>query len=322
MERWVSDTAGRLEPGRKMSAAEKMARIPVKIEETGTPLRKPDWIRVRWPASPAVAQLKAILRENHLHTVCEEASCPNIGECFGKGTATFMIMGDVCTRRCPFCDVAHGRPAPLDAEEPENLARTIRAMGLKYVVITSVDRDDLRDGGAGHFVACIRAVRAHSPATRIEVLVPDFRGRLDVALDRIDEAPPDVFNHNLETVPRLYRQARPGADYRHSLLLLRRFKERHAGAPTKSGLMVGLGETLDEIREVMRDLRGHGCEMLTIGQYLQPTRHHLPVQRYVMPEEFSQLAQDGYAMGFTHVASGPLVRSSYHADRQAEHVLT
>jgi len=317
----VTESAGRLEPGKKMSAAEKMARIPVKIEQPAVALRKPDWIRVKWPATPAVARLKAILREQKLHTVCEEASCPNIGECFGKGTATFMIMGDVCTRRCPFCDVAHGRPAALDAQEPENLARTIGAMGLKYVVITSVDRDDLRDGGAGHFVACIRAVRTHSPQTRIEVLVPDFRGRMDVALALMEQAPPDVFNHNLETIPRLYRKARPGADYRHSLELLRRFKQRHPAAPTKSGLMVGLGETLDEIREVMRDLRAHDCDMLTIGQYLQPTRHHLAVERYVTPEEFAQLAQDGYAMGFTHVASGPLVRSSYHADQQAEHVL-
>ena len=317
----MTESAGRLEPGKKMSAAEKMARIPVKIEQPAVALRKPDWIRVKWPATPAVARLKAILREQKLHTVCEEASCPNIGECFGKGTATFMIMGDVCTRRCPFCDVAHGRPAALDAQEPENLARTIGAMGLKYVVITSVDRDDLRDGGAGHFVACIRAVRTHSPQTRIEVLVPAFRGRMDVALALMEQAPPDVFNHNLETIPRLYRKARPGADYRHSLELLRRFKQRHPAAPTKSGLMVGLGETLDEIREVMRDLRAHDCDMLTIGQYLQPTRHHLAVERYVTPEEFAQLAQDGYAMGFTHVASGPLVRSSYHADQQAEHVL-
>jgi lipoic acid synthetase len=300
-----------------MSAAEKMARIPVKVEPAAAPLRKPEWIRAHWPASPAVARLKEVLRANRLHTVCEEASCPNLGECFGKGTATFMIMGDVCTRRCPFCDVAHGRPAPLDAEEPENLARTIREMGLRYVVITSVDRDDLRDGGAGHFVACIRAVRAHSPQTRIEVLVPDFRGRMDVALALLDEAPPDVFNHNLETVPRLYLQARPGSDYRHSLELIRRFRQHHPQVPTKSGLMVGLGEALDEIREVMRDLRAHDCDMLTVGQYLQPTRHHLPVQRYVTPAEFAGLAQDGHAMGFTHVASGPLVRSSYHADQQA-----
>jgi lipoic acid synthetase len=311
----------RLEPGRKMSAAEKMARIPVKIEPTTAPLRKPDWIRVKWPATPAVARLKQILRENRLHTVCEEASCPNIGECFGKGTATFMIMGDVCTRRCPFCDVAHGRPAPLDPDEPANLARTIHAMGLRYVVITSVDRDDLRDGGAGHFVACIKAVHDASPQTRIEVLVPDFRGRMQVALDRLDEAPPDVFNHNLETIPRLYRKARPGADYAHSLELLRQFKRRHSSVPAKSGLMVGLGESLEEIIDVMRDLRGHDCEMLTIGQYLQPTRHHLPVERYVTPAEFEEMARVGYAMGFTHVASGPLVRSSYHADRQAEGVL-
>jgi lipoic acid synthetase len=318
----VSDRARRLEPGKKMSAAEKMARIPVRIEPTVAPLRKPDWIRAKWPASPAVTRLKQILRENRLHTVCEEASCPNLGECFGKGTATFMIMGDVCTRRCPFCDVAHGRPAPLDTDEPANLARTIAAMGLRYVVITSVDRDDLRDGGAGHFVACIRAVREQTPETRIEVLVPDFRGRMDTALALMDEAPPDVFNHNLETVPRLYLRARPGSDYRHSLELLRQFKARHPRVPTKSGLMVGLGETLDEIREVMRDLRAHDCDMLTVGQYLQPTRHHLPVERYVVPDEFQALERDGLAMGFSHVASGPLVRSSYHADKQAGHVLT
>jgi lipoic acid synthetase len=319
--RQTASGSARLEPGRKMSAAEKMARIPVKIEPTTSPLRKPDWIRVKWPATPAVARLKDILRENHLHTVCEEASCPNIGECFGKGTATFMIMGDVCTRRCPFCDVAHGRPAPLDQDEPANLARTIHAMGLRYVVITSVDRDDLRDGGAGHFVDCIKAVRSASPQTRIEILVPDFRGRMDVALDRLDEAPPDVLNHNLETVPRLYRAARPGADYAHSLELLRQFKHRHGSVPAKSGLMVGLGESLDEILDVMQDLRAHDCEMLTIGQYLQPTRHHLPVERYVTPAEFDDLARAGDAMGFTHVASGPLVRSSYHADRQAEGIL-
>ena len=308
----------RLEPGQKLSAAEKMARIPVKIEPTVTPLRKPAWIRVRSWATPEVARLKQILRANHLHTVCEEASCPNIGECFGKGTATFMIMGDVCTRRCTFCDVAHGRPAALDPQEPLNLARTIKAMGLRYVVVTSVDRDDLRDGGAGHFVACIRAIREQSPETKIEVLVPDFRGRMDVALALMHDAPPDVFNHNLETVPRLYREVRPGSDYQHSLTLLRRFKQAHAQLPTKSGVMLGLGETLEEIRAVMRDLRLHQVNMLTVGQYLQPSRFHHPVVRYVTPEEFRQLETYGYEIGFQHVASGALVRSSYHADRQAE----
>jgi len=307
----------RLEPGKKISAAEKMARIPIKIEKTVKPLRKPDWIRVKAPTSDAVAKIKKMLRDRSLYTVCEEASCPNLAECFSNGTATFMIMGDVCTRRCPFCDVGHGRPAPLDQHEPEHLAKTIRDMQLSYVVITSVDRDDLRDGGAEHFVRCISAVREQCPDTRIETLVPDFRGRMEVALKLMHECPPDVFNHNLETIPRLYRQARPGSDYAHSLMLIREFKAAHPSIPTKSGLMVGLGEELDEVREVMRDLRAHDCEMLTIGQYLQPTRHHLPVSRYVTPQEFKELEKDGYAMGFTHVASGPLVRSSYHADLQA-----
>jgi lipoic acid synthetase len=320
MEPQVSDTSGRLEPGRKMSAAEKMARIPVKIEETVAPLRKPDWIRVKWPATPAVAQLKSILRENHLHTVCEEASCPNIGECFGKGTAT-LIMGDVCTRRCPFCDVAHGRPAPLDAQEPENLARTIGAMRLKYVVITSVDRDDLRDGGAGHFVDRIRAVRAHS------------RTRASRCWCRTSA---DAWTSRSNASKRRRRMcsttiSRPcrACIARRGLARLRALAGVAAplqAAPRRRAdeirPMVGLGETLEEIRDVMRDLRAHDCDMLTIGQYLQPTRHHLPVECYVTPEEFALLAQDGYAMGFTHVASGPLVRSSYHADRQAEHVLT
>jgi lipoic acid synthetase len=256
-----------------------------------------------------------------LHTVCEEASCPNIGECFGKGTATFMIMGDMCTRRCPFCDVGHGRPLPLDAEEPVNLARTIAALRLRYVVITSVDRDDLRDGGAAHFVDCIRAVRELSPQTQIEVLVPDFRGRLDRALDVLCEAPPDVMNHNLETVPRLYRQARPGSDYAHSLRLLQAFKARFPALPTKSGLMVGLGETDDEILGTMRDMRAHDIDMLTIGQYLQPSAQHLPVLRYVHPDTFAHFEREAYAMGFRHAAVGALVRSSYHADKQAEDVL-
>ncbi|HEV2111321.1 MAG TPA: lipoyl synthase [Gammaproteobacteria bacterium] len=310
-----------LEPGKKLSAQEKMARIPVKIEPTVTPLRKPSWIRVQSWATPEVARLKKILRDNHLHTVCEEASCPNIGECFGKGTATFMIMGDVCTRRCTFCDVAHGRPGALDADEPLNLARTIKAMALKYVVVTSVDRDDLRDGGAGHFTACIRAIREHSPATRIEVLVPDFRGRMDVALALMNEAPPDVFNHNLETVPRLYREVRPGSDYAHSLQLLLRFKHAHPALPTKSGVMVGLGEELPEIFETMQHLRDHEVNMLTVGQYLQPSKFHHPVVRYVTPAEFKEIEARGYEMGFDHVASGALVRSSYHADKQAEEVL-
>jgi lipoic acid synthetase len=256
--------------------AAKTSRIPIKIETTVTPMRKPGWIRARSPAGPEVQRLKGVLRENRLHTVCEEASCPNLGECFAHGTATFMIMGDICTRRCPFCDVAHGRPDPLDTNEPRNLGRTIRAMGLRYVVITSVDRDDLRDGGAGHFVACIQAVRAASPEIRIEILVPDFRGRMDRALDIFRAAPPDVFNHNLETVPRLYKQARPGSDYQWSLDLLKRFKQEHPAVPSKSGLMLGLGESLDEVGQVMRDMRAHNVEMLTLGQYLQPSRHHLP----------------------------------------------
>jgi len=306
-----------LEPGKKLTAAEKMARIPVKIEATVTPLKKPSWIRVPAPTSPEVGRLKSILRTNRLHTVCEEASCPNLGECFGKGTATFMIMGDVCTRRCTFCDVAHGRPNPLDAEEPANLARTIEAMGLRYVVVTSVDRDDLKDGGAGHFVDCIRAIRAASPVTRIEVLVPDFRGRMDVALALLRAAPADVFNHNLETVPRRYAQVRPGSDYGHSLQLLKLFKAQHPTVITKSGIMVGLGEELDEVVQTMRDLRAHDVDMLTVGQYLQPTRHHHPVIRFWTPDEFKHLEKIGQQLGFQHVASGPLVRSSYHADQQA-----
>ena len=306
-----------LTPGKKLSAAEKMARIPVKIEATVTPLKKPAWIRVPAPTSPEVGRLKAVLRENRLHTVCEEASCPNLGECFGKGTATFMIMGDVCTRRCTFCDVAHGRPGTLDPDEPVNLARTIKAMALKYVVVTSVDRDDLKDGGAGHFVSCIREIRAQSPATRIEVLVPDFRGRMDVALALLREAPADVFNHNLETVPRLYQQVRPGSDYAHSMMLLKLFKAQHPDVITKSGIMLGLGEEFDEVVATMRDLRAHDVDMLTVGQYLQPTRHHHPVIRFWTPDEFKQLEVLGYELGFEHVASGPLVRSSYHADQQA-----
>jgi lipoic acid synthetase len=306
---------------RKQRGAAKTARIPVKIEPTLRPQRKPVWIRARSAADPAVARLKAVLRDNRLHTVCEEASCPNIGECFAGGTATFMIMGDICTRRCPFCDVAHGRPDPLDADEPQNLARTIKAMQLGYVVVTSVDRDDLRDGGAGHFTRCIEAIREHNPSTRIEVLVPDFRGRMDRALEILNRAPPDVFNHNLETVPGLYKKVRPGSDYAWSLNLLKRFKALHPDIPTKSGLMLGVGETIDEVEQVMRDLRAHNCDMLTLGQYLQPGKHHLPLVRYVHPDEFDRLGELGYELGFTHVASGPMVRSSYHADQQAKDVV-
>ena len=284
-------------------------------------LPKPDWIRVRASSSPRFNEIKQILREHKLHTVCEEASCPNIGECFSKGTATFMIMGDICTRRCPFCDVGHGRPLPLDAAAPINLARTSAALKLRYVVVTSVDRDDLRDGGAQHFVDCIGAVREHSPDTQIEVLVPDFRGRLDRALAILRAAPPDVMNHNLETVPRLYKQARPGSDYAHSLKLLRDFKALFPNLPTKSGLMVGLGETDDEILAVMRDMRAHHIDMLTIGQYLQPTQGHLPVLRYVHPDTFEMFGREANAMGFRHAAVGAMVRSSYHADQQAKEVL-
>jgi len=302
----------------KQKAQAKTARIPIKVEPAEV-LKKPDWIRVK-AGSPGTRfhEIKQILREHRLHTVCEEASCPNIGECFGGGTATFMIMGDKCTRRCPFCDVGHGRPDPLDPEEPVNLARTIAALKLKYVVITSVDRDDLRDGGAAHFVECIRQVRALSPATRIEILVPDFRGRDERALDILQAAPPDVMNHNLETVPRLYRQARPGSDYAFSLELLRKFKTRHPDVPTKSGLMVGLGETDDEILQALRDMRAHRIDMLTIGQYLAPSGHHLPVRRYVHPDTFAMYGREAQALGFTHAAVGALVRSSYHADRQAQ----
>ncbi len=304
-------------PNEKQKGAGKTARIPIKIVPAEK-LPKPDWIRVK-AGSPSTRfyEIKDILRANKLVTVCEEASCPNIGECFGKGTATFMIMGDKCTRRCPFCDVGHGRPDPLDANEPATLARTIAAMKLSYVVITSVDRDDLRDGGAGHFAECIRQVRAQSPHTRIEILTPDFRGRMERALEALKEAPPDVMNHNLETVPRLYREARPGADYAFSLSLLKRFKELHPDIPTKSGLMVGLGETDEEILQVMRDLREHGVTMLTIGQYLMPSGDHLPVRRYVHPDTFRMFEDEAYKMGFAHAAVGAMVRSSYHADLQA-----
>jgi len=309
--------AEQYDPTRKQKSADKTARIPIKIVPAEK-LKKPDWIRVKAATgSSRFYEIKDILRANNLVTVCEEASCPNIGECFGKGTATFMIMGDKCTRRCPFCDVGHGRPDPLDTKEPENLARTIAAMKLSYVVITSVDRDDLRDGGAGHFVDCITHIRELSPTTRIEVLVPDFRGRLDRALTILNAGPPDVMNHNLETVPRLYKQARPGSDYMHSLKLLAEFKKLHPEVPTKSGLMLGLGETDEEILQVMRDMREHGVDMLTIGQYLQPSEHHLPVLRYVHPDTFKMFEREAYAMGFSHAAVGAMVRSSYHADEQA-----
>ncbi len=301
-------------------AREKVARIPVKVVTDAPGLRKPDWIRVKAPSGAGFNRVKRLLREQSLHTVCEEASCPNIGECFSKGTATFMIMGELCTRRCPFCDVAHGRPDPLDPDEPHHLAEAITNLGLSYVVITSVDRDDLKDGGAAHFVACIAAVRGASPQTRIEVLVPDFRGRMDRALAIFADGPPDVFNHNIETVPRLYKAARPGSDYRWSLELLRRFKQDHPQVPTKSGIMVGLGETDSEVETVLQELRAHGVDMVTIGQYLQPSRHHLPVARYVPPARFDAWREYGDTLGFGHIASGPLVRSSYHADRQAEAV--
>ena len=303
----------------KQKAQAKTSRIPIKIVPAEQ-LRKPDWIRVRAALpSSRFYEIKQILREHKLHTVCEEASCPNIGECFGKGTATFMIMGDKCTRRCPFCDVGHGRPDLLDVDEPKNLARTIAALKLKYVVITSVDRDDLRDGGAGHFVECIRQIREMSPQTRIEVLVPDFRGRDDRALDILKAAPPDVMNHNLETAPRLYKQARPGSDYQFSLNLLKKFKAMHPDVPTKSGIMVGLGETDEEILQVMADMRAHDIDMITIGQYLAPSGHHLPVARYVHPDTFKMFEQKAIEMGFSHAAVGAMVRSSYHADKQAEH---
>lgn len=308
-----------LVPGAKQKAGDKIARNPVTFDPAAPALRKPSWIRVRIPTGNAVAALKAKLRENALVTVCEEASCPNIHECFAKGTATFMVLGEVCTRRCAFCDVAHGRPKPPDANEPAALARTVRDMGLRYVVITSVDRDDLLDGGAGHFAACIEAVRAASPAIRIEVLTPDFRGkgRMERALEALATAPPDVFNHNLETVRERYREVRPGADYDWSLRLLQAFKQRVPGVPTKSGIMLGLGETETQIEQALRDLRAHDVDMVTIGQYLQPSAHHHPVLRYWTPEEFAALERLGYALGFGHVASGPLVRSSYHADAMA-----
>ncbi|MGL4184798.1 MAG: lipoyl synthase [Thiotrichaceae bacterium] len=311
----------RKEAGHKERGADKVARIPIKVEPTTEFRRKPKWIKAQAPNSPEVKRLKQILRDNKLHTVCEEAACPNLGECFSHGTATFMIMGDICTRRCPFCDVSHGKPLPLDENEPENMAQTIAAMGLRYVVITSVDRDDLRDGGAAHFVSCIQRTRELNPQIHIEILTPDFRGRMDIALTILKSAPPDVFNHNLETVPRLYKQSRPGADYQYSLTLIKEFKQLFPHIPSKSGLMLGLGETNEEVIETLKDLRAHDCDMLTLGQYLQPSRHHLPVDRFVTPDEFAELAEIAKQLGFSQVASGPMVRSSYHADQQAAAVL-
>jgi lipoyl synthase len=296
----------------------KTNKIPIKIVPVeGKPERKPKWIKAKAPTDERVLNLKKIIRENKLHTVCEEASCPNLGECFSHGTATFMIMGDICTRRCPFCDVAHGKPLALDPQEPVNLANAIKVMNLKYVVITSVDRDDQLDRGAGHFVACIEKVREVSPSTRIEILVPDFRSKIDIALDILKKAPPDVFNHNLESIPRLYEKIRPGANYDASLTLIKKFKQQHNDIATKSGLMLGLGEELDEVKEVLHDLKDNGCDMVTIGQYLQPSRYHLPVERFVHPDEFEELKYYAESLGFINVASAPMVRSSYHADLQA-----
>ena len=307
--------------GKKLKGADKVARIPIKVVRSISVRRKPPWIRAKAPTGDRVRQLKAILRENNLFTVCEEASCPNLGECFSKGTATFMIMGDICTRRCPFCDVGHGRPNPLDKREPVNLAKTIRRMGLRYVVITSVDRDDLRDGGAQHFIDCIEQTRQLNPDIRIEILTPDFRGRMDRALEILAKSPPDVFNHNLESVPSLYKKVRPGSDYQWSLSLLKNFKQLYPQVPTKSGLMLGLGEEISEVKQVLRDMRAHNVNMLTLGQYLQPSLDHLAVERFVTPDEFDALGEFAYSLGFDQVASGPMVRSSYHADLQAEAVL-
>jgi lipoic acid synthetase len=304
--------------GEKLRGADKVARIPVKVIPTETMPRKPDWIRVRMPASREVSHIKKILRKHKLASVCEEAACPNLGECFSGGTATFMIMGDICTRRCPFCDVAHGRPNPLAENEPQELADAIAEMKLKYVVITSVDRDDLKDGGAQHFADCIRLTRESNPDIRIEVLVPDFRGRMDIALDILELEPPDVFNHNLESVPSLYKKIRPGSDYQWSLDLLKGYKERTPKVLTKSGIMLGLGETKEETMQVLRDLRSHDVDMVTMGQYLQPSRNHLPVDRFVTPEEFDELGSYAESIGFKSVASAPLVRSSYHADKQVD----
>ena len=311
-----TDQKAKVVQGEKKRGADKVARIPIKVIPTETMPRKPDWIRVRIPASPKINEVKQKLRKHGLHTVCEEASCPNIGECFGGGTATFMIMGDICTRRCPFCDVGHGRPNPLNEDEPKELATAIADMGLKYVVITSVDRDDLRDGGAQHFADCIRYSRELSPKLEMEILVPDFRGRMDIAVDILAQTPPDVFNHNLETVPSLYKKVRPGSDYQWSLDLLKKYKEKCPDIMTKSGLMLGIGETKEEVIQVMQDMRDHDIDMITLGQYLQPSKHHLAVERFVHPDEFEELGELAKKMGFKRVASGPMVRSSYHADQQ------
>jgi lipoic acid synthetase len=311
----------RPEPGVPLRRADKLDRIPIKVVPKDNPLPKPKWLKVKLPSGERAEKVRELLRHNKLHTVCEEAACPNLPECFGHGTATFMILGQVCTRRCPFCEVGHGRPLPVDIAEPGLLADAVANMKLKYVVITSVDRDDLRDGGAQHFADCVNAVRAAQPGIKVEILTPDFRGRMDTAIEALSQAAPDVFNHNMETVPRLYKKARPGSDYQWSLDLIRQFGERHPNVPTKSGLMVGLGEETDEIKAVMRDLREHGCSMLTIGQYLAPSDSHLPVERYYSPDEFDALKLYGESIGFKHVASGPLVRSSYHADVQASSLL-
>ena len=317
----TNQAPSRSTPDSHERSAKKLARIPIKVEPAETVLRKPDWIRVKLSASDEITRIKNLLRENKLHTVCEEAACPNLSECFQHGTATFMIMGDLCTRRCPFCDVAHGKPLPLDANEPQHLADAIKSMALKYVVITSVDRDDLRDGGAGHFAECIRIIRQQTPQTKIEILVPDFRGRIDKAVAILVEQPCDVFNHNLETVPRLYKQVRPGADYQGSLELLAKYAQSHPQTPTKSGLMLGVGETTEEVHQVMKDLLAHGCSMLTLGQYLQPTKAHLPVVEYITPQQFDDYGAFALALGFKQVASAPMVRSSYHADLQAKSII-
>ncbi len=312
------DKKNQVVQGVKLKGADKVARIPIKVVPSSSIQRKPSWIRAKAPKGDSVTKLKSVLRDNSLFTVCEEASCPNLGECFSKGTATFMIMGDICTRRCPFCDVGHGRPNPLDAEEPHKLAQTIQAMSLRYVVITSVDRDDLRDGGSQHFVDCINECRRLNPDLKIEILTPDFRGRMQIALEIMSDSPPDVFNHNLESVPSLYKKIRPGADYQWSLDLLKQFKRKKPDVPTKSGLMLGLGEEMEEVRQVLRDMREHDVNMLTLGQYLQPSRDHLAVERFVTPDEFDELGAYAQSIGFDQVASGPMVRSSYHADLQAE----
>ncbi len=312
-----------VQSGIKLRGAEKLKRIPIKVQPQAPEdrLRKPPWIRAKFPGTAEVIKLKQTLRQNRLHTVCEEASCPNLGECFSRGTATFMILGDICTRRCPFCDVAHGRPNPPDPDEPKNLARTVNLMQLRYVVITSVDRDDLRDGGASHFVDCINELREVTPKTAVEILTPDFRARMERALEVLQQSPPDVFSHNLETVPRLYKRVRPGSDYDYSLRLLKNFAFQHKEVPTKSGIMLGIGETYDEVIEVLKDMRRHDVQIVTLGQYLQPSRHHLAVERYVTPEEFNEFRRIGEQLGFSHVASGPLVRSSYKADEHAPGVM-